>query len=120
VVSRSSPDETQARVYHQQLWLEVLNQLTDLLLRKLTNLFIHSDKTIDLVVSLKHSISEEWVEDLIYQFCFRNRMLLPQKNGSMGLAVLKIIEVLKKVRGISNIFELLDSEQTRIQRKLNN
>jgi hypothetical protein len=37
-------------------------------------------------------------------------MLLPQKNGSIGLAVLKIIEVLKKLRGISNIFELLDSE----------
>lgn len=41
-------------------------------------------------------------------------MMLPQKNGSVGLAVLKIIEVLKRVRGINNVFELLDSEYTRI------
>ena len=83
-------------------------------------MFSLSDKVIDDLVSLGNSISEEWVEDLIYQFCFRNRMLLPQKNGSIGLAVLKIIEVLKRIRGISNIFELLDSEQTKIQRKINN
>jgi len=39
-------------------------------------------------------------------------MLLPQKNGAEGLAVLKIIDVLKKIREIDNIYELLDSEET--------
>ena len=73
-------------------------------------MLIQSDKVIDDIVSLVYTVSEDWVEDLIYQYCFRNRMLLPQKNDSIGLAVLKIIEVLKKVRGITNIFELLDSE----------
>ena len=46
-------------------------------------------------------------------------MMLPQKNGVMGESVLKIVELLKRVRGVPNIFELLDQEQTQIQRKIN-
>ena len=92
------------------MWYQVFQQLTDILLRKLTSLFSSSDSIIEEVVKLGTAISQDYLEDLVYQYCFRNRMMLPQKNGSNGLAVLKIIEVLKKSRGITNIFELLDSE----------
>jgi hypothetical protein len=35
-------------------------------------------------------------------------MMLPQKNNIVGESVLRIIELLKRVRGTPNIFELLD------------
>tara|TARA_B110000285_G_C14984091_1_gene542919 strand:- start:687 stop:812 length:126 start_codon:yes stop_codon:yes gene_type:complete len=41
-------------------------------------------------------------------------MMLPQKNGSTGVASLRIIEVLKKVRKLDNIFELMKSEEEKI------
>lgn len=38
--------------------------------------------------------------------------------GGEGAATLKIIEVLKKVRGVENIFELLQDEEKRILTKI--
>ena len=50
---------------------------------------------------LKNEISQQWVEKvLIFEYCRQNALVLPQKNGVTGVAILKIVDVLKKIRGI--------------------
>lgn len=65
---------------------------------------------IQAVADLKDNISIKFAEDIVYLFCFKNRMMLPHKNGSAGLSTLKIIEVLRRLRNKENIYELLESE----------
>jgi len=60
---------------------------------------------------MKQKISEEWVLDLVYRYCYNNRLVLPQKNGTSGMAMLRIVDVLREVRGVSSMFELLHYEQ---------
>lgn len=51
-------------------------------------------------------------------YCFKNRMMLPHKNGSSGLSTLKIIEVLRRLRNKDNIYELLDSEYHNLENNI--
>ena len=70
---------------------------------------------------LKNEISQQWVEKvLIFEYCRQNALVLPQKNGVTGVAILKIVDVLKKIRGIENVFELLNSERSLIEENLSN
>ena len=71
-------------------------------------------------MSLKWTISNEFVESLIESYCFMHRMLLPRKNGSTGLAVLKIVDLIMRIRGIESVFDLLDFEQKHIEQNLDN
>jgi len=105
---------------HQSHWRELFVRLTDILIGQMTRFFMLTDQNlqemlIQSIVRLKDQISPEFAEDIVSQYCYQNRTLLPRKNGSSGLAVLKIVEVLKRIRGIDSIFALLDSEQRIIE-----
>jgi len=109
--------------YHS-LWHNVLDRLTDILLSKMTSFFmlpdpIQQDMVANAILELSSTISKQWLELVITQYCHDNQMVQPQKNGLSGLAVLKIIDILMKLRESESIFDLLNQEQIQIQRQLN-
>jgi hypothetical protein len=75
------------------------------------------DTVFNKLLKLKDEISEEWLETVIYKYCFLHKLVQPQTNGNLGIAILRIVDLLKKFRGISNIFELLDYEETKIKKQ---
>jgi hypothetical protein len=109
--------------YHS-LWNGVLDRLTDILLSKMTAYFmlpdpVQQDMVTNSILELSCTISKQWLELVIYQYCHNNQMVQPQKNGLSGLAVLKIIDILMKLRESESVFDLLNQEQIQIQRQLN-
>lgn len=105
-------------------WLKLFERLQECLIRRMPLIFTISNKDsqsklIDKLVDLKHDISQHWLEMIIREYCKRNRMMLPQTNGANGLASMKIVDLLMKVRGVSSVFQLLDIEQTELQRSFN-
>ena len=77
------------------------------------------DSIIDRICGLSEKISKDWLEEVIWRFCHFNRMLVPQSNIVLGQACLKIVEVLKRLRGIDSVFELLFDEEQLIYRRIN-
>ena len=47
----------------------------------------------------------------------QNKFVLNQKTGARGMAVLKVVELLMKIRGINSVFELLADEERQISRQ---
>jgi hypothetical protein len=80
---------------------------------------IQLDMVSNAILELSSTISNQWLEMVIAQYCHDNQMVQPQKNGLSGLAVLKIIDILMKLRESESIFDLLNQEQIQIQRQLN-
>ena len=113
----------QEHQYHS-LWHGVLERLIDILLSKMTSYFmlpdpIQQDVVSKAILELSSTISKQWLEMVITQYCHDNQMVQPQKNGLSGLAVLKIIDILMKLRECESVFDLLNQEQIQIQRQLN-
>ena len=71
-------------------------------------------------VSLKDSISKDFLEKVITDYCHANRMVLPSKEGTNGVAVLKIVEVMMLVNKVGSVFELLDQEEAKLMDKYSN
>lgn len=65
--------------YHS-LWHNVLDRLTDILLSKMTSFFmlpdpIQQDMVANAILELSSTISKQWLELVITQYCHNNQMV---------------------------------------------